>query len=156
MCRQDLQESITMIQPQLYSYSFSGEPELVHLDSSSLKEDRILLLDTFFQVLIYHGATIHAWKKAGYHLQENYANLKELLEAPVEDARDIIDNRFPIPRYIETQHGGSQARFLLARVNPSKNYQDQWNQQGGEAVLSDDVSLQSFVDHLKKLAVNQS
>ena len=57
---------------------------------------------------------------------------------------------------IETQHGGSQARFLLARVNPSKNYQDQWSQQGGEAVLSDDVSLQSFVDHLKKLAVNQS
>ena len=99
MCRQDLQESITMIQPQLYSYSFSGEPELVHLDSSSLKPDTILLLDTFFQVLIYHGETIHAWKKAEYHLQENYANFKELLEAPVEDARDIIDNRFPIPRY---------------------------------------------------------
>ena len=99
MCRQDLQESITMIQPQLYSYSFSGEPELVHLDSSSLKADTILLLDTFFQVLIYHGETIHAWKKAEYHLQENYANFKELLEAPIEDARDIIDNRFPIPRY---------------------------------------------------------
>ena len=106
--------------------------------------------------MIYHGDNIHAWVKAGYHEKEEYANLKELIEAPIEDARDIIANRTPVPRYIETHVGGSQARFLLAKVNPSKSHNNAWDQQGGATVLSDDVSLQNFVDHLKKLAVSPS
>jgi len=154
--KQCLQEAITMITPALYSYSFNGPPEIVPLDSSSVQPDKILLLDTFFQVLIYHGDNIHAWVKAGYHEKEEYANLKELIEAPIEDARDIIANRTPVPRYIETHVGGSQARFLLAKVNPSKSHNNAWDQQGGATVLSDDVSLQNFVDHLKKLAVSPS
>jgi len=30
--------------------------------------------------------------------------------------------RFPVPRYISTEQGGSQARFLLCKVNPSQTY----------------------------------
>lgn len=156
LCRQNIHEAIIMIQPSLFSYSFNGPPEIVSLDAQSLLPDRILLLDSFFQVLIYHGEHIHAWVKQGLLEKEEYANLKQLVAAPIEDAREILATRFPIPRYIETQVGGSQARFLLARVNPSKNYQDVWNQQGGATVLSDDVNLQNFVDHLKKLAVAPS
>lgn len=48
-------ESTTMIQPQLFSYSFNGPPEAVLLDTSSIQPDRILLMDDFFHVLIYHG-----------------------------------------------------------------------------------------------------
>lgn len=97
---------------------------------------------------------IDAWVKAGYHEKPEYENLKKLIEAPIEDAREIIENRFPVPRYIETQEGGSQARFLFSKVNVSKNHNTQdWNQSGGATVLSDDVNLQNFVDHLKKLAV---
>jgi len=44
-----------MIQPQLFSYSFNGPPEAVLLDTSSIQPDRILLMDDFFHVLIYHG-----------------------------------------------------------------------------------------------------
>lgn len=154
LCKQSMLEGITMIQPQLYQYSFDGPPQTVHLDSTSILPDRILLLDTFFEVLIYHGKTIHHWKQQGFHEKEEYANLKQLIEAPIEDARDIIEGRFPIPRYIETEEGGSQARFLMSKVNASKTYTSQdWNQTGGVTVLSDDVNLQSFVDHLKKLAV---
>lgn len=74
--------SLIMIQPILYSYTFHGPPEVffislkvlltedsvnlscltivlclqpVLLDSGSIQGDRILLLDTFFQLLIYHG-----------------------------------------------------------------------------------------------------
>lgn len=55
LMREDLTQSLIMIQPILYSYSFSGPPEPVLLDTSSIQPDRILLMDTFFQILIYHG-----------------------------------------------------------------------------------------------------
>ena len=29
----------------------------------------------------------------------------------------ILPYRFPVPRYIDTEQGGSQARFLLCKVN---------------------------------------
>jgi len=44
-----------MIQPTLTSYSFNGPPQPVLLDSQSIQKDVILLLDTFFHILIFHG-----------------------------------------------------------------------------------------------------
>merc|ERR1711951_85079 len=104
------------IQPILYSYSFSGPPEPVLLDTSSIQPDRILLMDTFFQILIFHGETIAQWRAAGYQHQPEYANFKQLLEAPVADAQEVgslkrepsvmpsvqvLLTRFPVPRYID-------------------------------------------------------
>lgn len=51
-----------------------------------------------------------------------YQNFKQLLKAPQDDANDILETRFPMPRYINTEHGGSQARFLLSKVNPSQTH----------------------------------
>lgn len=59
--REDLTQSLIMIQPILYSYSFGGPPEPVLLDTSSIQPDRILLMDTFFQILIYHGEVCFAF-----------------------------------------------------------------------------------------------
>lgn len=53
--REDLTNSLIMVQPILYSYGFGGPPEPVLLDTSSIQPDRILLMDTFFQILIFHG-----------------------------------------------------------------------------------------------------
>ena len=95
--REDVTQSLVMIQPILYAYTFNGPPEVcecvrvclcvgmcvctlcqrgacfimcmtdtngvlfsplcqpVLLDSTSIQPDRILLLDTFFHILIYHG-----------------------------------------------------------------------------------------------------
>ena len=75
-----MQDCLLMIQPALFAYSFNGPPEPVLLDSSSIQPDRILLMDTFFQVLIYHGETIHQWKVAKYHEQEEYATFAQLLQ----------------------------------------------------------------------------
>ena len=51
--------------------------------------------------------------------------------------------RFPVPRYIDTEQGGSQARFLLCKVNPSQTHNNQgWGGGDGAPVLTDDVSLQ--------------
>ena len=60
------------------------------MDTSSIQADRILLMDTFFQILIFHGETIDQWKKAGYHELPEYANFTQLLEAPVTDAAEIL------------------------------------------------------------------
>ena len=57
------------------------------LDSVSIKPDVILLLDTFFHILIFHGETIAEWRKAGYQDQEGYENFATLLDQPREDAR---------------------------------------------------------------------
>ena len=37
-----------------------------------------------------------------------YENFKHLLQAPLDDAQEILQARFPMPRYINTEHGGSQ------------------------------------------------
>lgn len=155
LMREDLTQCLIMIQPILYAYTFNGPPEPVLLDTSSITPDRILLMDTFFQILIFHGETIHQWKQAGYHNQPEYANFKQLLEAPVTDAAEILQARFPVPRYITTEQGGSQARFLLCKVNPSQTHNNaMFGGDGGAPVLTDDVSLQVFMEHLKKLSVS--
>ena len=84
---EDVNNSLIMIQPTLMSYTFDIPAQPVLLDSVSIKPDVILLLDSFFYILIFHGETIAQWRKAGYHEQEGYENFKELLEAPVADAQ---------------------------------------------------------------------
>eukprot|EP00163_Fabomonas_tropica_P005041 TRINITY_DN1449_c0_g1_i1.p1 TRINITY_DN1449_c0_g1~~TRINITY_DN1449_c0_g1_i1.p1 ORF type:complete len:739 (-),score=224.20 TRINITY_DN1449_c0_g1_i1:330-2546(-) len=144
-------DSLIMIQPTLMAYSFNGPPEPVLLDVTSVAPDRILLLDTFFCTLIFHGETIASWRRDKFQDKEGYENFKELLEAPQLDAREIVKSRFPIPRWVDCDQGGSQARFLMSKLNPSLTH----NNAGGNqaVVISDDVSLQVFTDHLKRLAV---
>lgn len=100
-----------------------------------------------------------------------------------------MQTRFPMPRYIDCDQGGSQARFLLSKVNPSQTHNNtfaygqvpllasvffvSWmnifmsvtlplllrltaQEGGGAPVLTDDVSLQVFMEHLKKLAVSSA
>ena len=85
-----MNNSLIMIQPTLMSYTFDVPPQPVLLDSVSIKPDVILLLDTFFHILIFHGETVAQWRKAGYQDQEGYENFKELLESPVADAQVCI------------------------------------------------------------------
>ena len=84
-------DSLVMIQPTLDSYTFDQEGSVpVLLDSASIQPTHILLLDTFFQILIFHGETMAEWRKAGYQDQEGYENFKSILDQPKEDARVSI------------------------------------------------------------------
>ncbi|KAG2073351.1 hypothetical protein BDR04DRAFT_1010727, partial [Suillus decipiens] len=55
--------------------------------------------------------------------------------------------------------GGSQARFLLSKLNPSMThmstsmYGTAQAAGAGQAIFTDNVSLQVFMEHLKRLAV---
>ncbi|KAG6995412.1 protein transport protein sec23 [Physcia stellaris] len=116
-------DSLVMIQPTLDSYTFDQEGSVpVLLDSASIQPTHILLLDTFFQILIFHGETMAEWRKAGYQDQEGYENFKSILDQPKEDARELVQDRFPLPRFIICDAGGSQARFLLSKLNPSTTH----------------------------------
>jgi hypothetical protein len=68
-----------------------------------------------------------------------------------------LADRSPIPRYIVCDQGGSQARFLLSKLNPSTTHMSASmygtgpGAGAGQAIFTDDVSLQVFMEHLKRL-----
>jgi protein transport protein SEC23 len=150
--RENTTNSLVMIQPTLLSYSFNGPPQAALLDAESVRPDTILLLDTFFHVVVFHGETIAAWREQGYHEQDEHAAFRALLEAPQGDAQLIMDARFPVPRYIVCDQHKSEARFLMAKLNPSVTHNTQDTGSSG-AVYTDDVSLRVFMEHLMKLSV---
>ena len=49
-----------------------------------------------------------------YQNRPEYSNFKQLLQAPVDDAQEILKTRFPMPRYIDTEQGGSTYCFFRA------------------------------------------
>lgn len=152
--QEDCYNSLVMIQPTLTAYVIDNEPVPVLLDSCSVNPDCILLLDTFFHIVIHTGEQIAKWVQMNYHLMPEYHNIEKLVSKPREDAKNIIQDRFPVPRYIECDQNTSQSRFLTAKLNPSTTYTSmQFGQQQGYAIFTDDVSLQVFLDHLKKLSV---
>lgn len=173
--------SLIMIQPTLISYALNQPPQPVLLDSLSIRPDAILFLDSYFHLVLFHGSHIAQWRDQEYHLKAEYSNLKALLEAPPADASEILNERLPIPIFVVCDQGGSQARFLISKLNPSMTHVSQQpssssmgggygqalpgisaqqsssgvgvGMQSSQAIFTDDVSLQVFLDHLKKLAV---
>ncbi|KAH9679928.1 protein transport protein SEC23 [Citrus sinensis] len=152
--RENITNAAVMIQPSLISYSFNSLPQPALLDVASIAADRILLLDTYFSVVIFHGMTIAQWRNMGYQNQPEHQAFAQLLRAPHDDAELIIRDRFPVPRLVVCDQHGSQARFLLAKLNPSATYNNA-NEiaAGSDIIFTDDVSLQVFIEHLQRLAV---
>lgn len=74
--------------------------------------------------------TIAQWRNLKYQDMPEYENFRQLLQAPVDDAQEILQTRFPMPRYIDTEQGGSQARFLLSKVNPSQTHNNMYSYGG--------------------------
>eukprot|EP00245_Coleochaete_scutata_P003610 TRINITY_DN1534_c0_g1_i1.p1 TRINITY_DN1534_c0_g1~~TRINITY_DN1534_c0_g1_i1.p1 ORF type:complete len:749 (-),score=139.53 TRINITY_DN1534_c0_g1_i1:265-2286(-) len=152
--RESVLNSLVMVQPTLLSYSFNAPPEPALLDVASITADRILLLDAYFSVVVHHGLTIAQWRNAGYHHQPQHEAFAQLLRAPIEDGEAILHDRFPAPRFVECDQHGSQARFLTARLNPSATHSSaNGPPPGGDVIFTDDVSLQVFMEHLQRLAV---
>ncbi|KAJ4969061.1 hypothetical protein NE237_015762 [Protea cynaroides] len=143
--RENILNTVVMIQPSLISYSFNSPPTPALLDVASIAADHILLLDAYFSVVIFHGMTIAQWRNAGYQNLSEHQVFAHVLQAPHDDAEMIIRDRFPVPRL---------ARFLLAKLNPSATYNFA-NEvaAGSDVIFTDDVSLQVFFEHLQRLAV---
>nr|DAD19740.1 TPA_asm: hypothetical protein HUJ06_021203 [Nelumbo nucifera] len=150
--REGVVGSLIMIQPKLLRYSFNGPPVPVLLDVSSISPDVILLFDSYFYVVIHYGSKIAQWRKKGFDKDPNHENLRNLLEVAEIDAKQLVAERIPVPKLIKCDQYSSQARFLLARLNPSVT-QNSVYKESSDIIFTDDVSLQFFIDHLQTLAV---
>eukprot|EP00466_Bigelowiella_natans_P000492 jgi/Bigna1/33170/e_gw1.1.31.1 len=156
LLRENVTNSLVMIQPTLMAYSLEeGACQPVYLDVSSISPNRILLLDDFFHVVVFYGATVHEWLTQEIWKQPDYAYLEEFFQGPQEDSKNLLESRMPTPIFVSCAQNGSQSRFLMSKLNPSIT-QNTVGQYGGGAappVFTDDVSLKVFLEHLKKLAV---
>ena len=72
LVRENVGNTVAMIQPSLISYAFQSEPMPVLLDVTAIAAEKILLLDSYFTVVVFHGITIAQWRKAGYQDQEGH------------------------------------------------------------------------------------
>ncbi|CAM8893476.1 unnamed protein product [Rhodiola kirilowii] len=79
-------------------------------------------------------------------------HLRKLLEAPEVDAEQLVSDRIPTPKLIKCDQHSSQARYLLAKLNPSVTHNSMYTD-NADIIFTDDLSLQDFVDHLQELAV---
>ncbi|GKT35348.1 Protein transport protein Sec23A [Aduncisulcus paluster] len=153
--RECLKNSMIMIRPTLTAFR-TDDPagSQVILDSTSAKNDSVLLLDCFTEIIVWVGEAVVSWREQGIHEQPDYANVKQMLEQPLEDAQRMILERFPAPRLYTSDQGKSQQRRLLARLNPSATHK-RGEAAGGEIIITDDVNLQKFLDSLKHAATEQ-
>ena len=85
--------------------------------------------------------------------------LQGIIGIPQKEAAELHNDRYPLPRFIDTEEGGSQARFLYSKLNPSVTNTNDFiggGGAGGGAIVLTDVSLQVFMSHLQKLVVSGS
>ena len=123
MGRETVLNSLIMIQPTLMSYTFNGPPMPVLLDVASIQPDCILLLDTFFMIVVHAGSTIAAWRKANYQDQPEHEAFRNLLAQPVADAATAMGGRCPTPRLVECDQGGSQGAVPAGEAQPQRHAQ---------------------------------
>ena len=149
---ESVENCIIMIQPLLFEYTADNPTRVpVFLDLNSLKNDCVLLLDTFFHVVVWHGSDVVKWREEGFQDQEGYENVKQMLEEPQDYAQIILEERMPVPKFVSCDYGSGQERLLKYVVNPSSESKNKLQEEG---FFSDDVDLKIFMDSLKKLAVS--
>ena len=149
---ESVQNCTIMIQPLLFEYTAENpNPIPVYLDLNSLRNNCVLLLDTFFHVVVWHGTDVMKWREEGYQNQEGYDNIKQMLDDPQDYAETILNERLPTPRFVSCDSGSGQERLLKCTVNPSSDSKKKHSEEG---FFSDDVDLKIFMDSLKKLSVS--
>jgi protein transport protein SEC23 len=115
-----------------------------------MKSDKVLLLDAYFFICIWFGEDVCKWREAGYQDQEGYENIKNMLDSPMDYAQSIISERMPVPRFVSADYGSGQERLIKSVLDPSlegtQNFKEGY-------FVSDDVTLKTFMDFLKRKVV---
>ena len=154
LCNETLLNCSIMIQPILYSYTAENpEPTPIHLDIDSMVQDRVLFLDAFFFICVWHGADVCSWREKGLQYDPEYENIKTMIEAPQDYAQELINERLPVPKFVSCDSGSPQERYLKFILNPSSGNYEQ-NSGVPDGFYTDDINLKKFWEHLKKKVVN--
>ena len=92
--RECVANSLTMVQPALTQYDLENStPVAAVCDIESMRDNVILLMDSYFHIVVWRGSTIVRWVEEGYHEQPDFVNLKAILEMPAEDIKVGIGSR---------------------------------------------------------------
>ena len=151
LLKENVINSMTMIQPILLAYTPDDNDFIpVGLEAENMKADRVLLLDAYFFICIWYGEDVCSWREAGYQNEPEYENIKNMLDSPMDYAQSIISERMPVPRFVSADYGSGQERLIKSVLDPSlegtQNFKEGY-------FFSDDVSLKTFMDFLKKKVV---
>ena len=117
---------------------------------SELKEDVILLLESYFNVLVWYGESAYGWKEQNLQEEPYYEYLQEFFSMPMRDASDIVYDKTPVSNFYETFKNDGKERYLKSRVNPS---QPNKVENDGHFV-SDDAPITLFMDYLIRSVIN--
>lgn len=151
LMRESVANCMVMIQPALIRYlPDASQPAPVELDISELREDVILLLDSYFNVLVWYGESVYGWKEQNLQDEPEYEYLKEFFAMPLQDASDIMYDRLPVSNFYETFKNDGKERYLKSRVNPSKSNKVE----DDGHFCSDDAPITLFMDYLVKSVIN--
>ena len=154
--RESLSNMLVMIQPALFQYDLAeNEPSPVLCDFESLKPDIVLLVDTYFHLLVWRGINVHGWYQDQLHLQPQYEHIAYLFTQPCEDAKIICEDRLPVPKVITCYQGSPDERILKSKLNPPSAQSGNDLYRNDENYITDDVNLKTFMDYLTKLVVKR-
>lgn len=114
------------------------------------------------------------WQADGVQNLPQYAFFNDFLRVARESAMAQLQGRLPAPRFIVCQEKGSQARFLMAKLNPSISHattpqKDRSAPTGMAAVagaagspeedeppvFSDDTTLKAFLSQLRSVVIQR-
>jgi len=152
---QNIRNSLLMIQPLLFAFDASDPvPRCVKPQVGERHASRVLLLDTFFTIVIWYGKNACSWRDTAIYEEEQYAHIKELLDEPENFAQERLVGRNPFPLLVLCDDGKGQDRFLMARLHP-ENSNGAYQMDEVAEVLTDDASLEMFTAHLFKCIVAQ-
>ena len=73
-----------------------GPPQPVLLDVTSIAPASVLVLDSYFYVVVFHGTTVATWRKAEYHLNPEHAAFAQLLEVLLPCPTPLQDSLWAI------------------------------------------------------------
>lgn len=167
----DIPTSCVMISPVLYKV-VEGELKAVLLDVTSLNEGPgYYVLDSVFNVIIYHQFSSPQAKLALHNSNNedflygdtrNSEELKLVLELV---NTELLAGRSVCSKIVLTQSGHSQARFLMARLNPVTDHEETktessswWWMLGrkptNDMLMTDDVSVGKYYDELLERVKN--
>lgn len=152
LLNEDSPSTMRIIRPSLVAFHYTGERCPVELDSRSLKPDVALLVDTFHDVVIWYGANIATWIRSGVKDDPQYWFFKDMLNSLEKEAKDIVDNRLPVPKLTHCNQYSSQERILLCKVNPASSVANSVTGEG-QTIVTEDIDFARFYDYLIKLVV---
>jgi protein transport protein SEC23 len=151
---QTISNSLLMFQPKLKAFSLGNSPKLVPPNFASIYRDKILVLDNFFIVVVFHGASIARWRREGYDKHPEYSDFAQLLQNAYVDAEATAQKHFPRPLLINCEQNDSKARYLLANLSPSASTMHQ--HLNSEIVVTDEVCFEVFFEKFRRNLVNNT